>query len=62
VIKLPILVELMRRAADGRVSLDELGLPSVRLNHSVDFEVIGDDVRRSPRPNARARQRAERRP
>jgi beta-lactamase class A len=108
VIKLPILVELMRRAADGRASLDErielraadkrggsgilkafdaglrpslrdvatlmivlsdntatnlvldavggvdavnaamdeLGLPSVRLHHRVDFEVIGDDVRR----------------
>jgi hypothetical protein len=62
VIKLPILVELMRRAANGRASLDELGLPSVRLHHRVDFEVIGDDVRRLPRPNARARQRAERRP
>jgi hypothetical protein len=43
-------------------TLDELGLPSVRLHHHVDFEVVGDDVRRSPRPNARARQRAERRP
>jgi beta-lactamase class A len=108
VIKLPILVELMRQAADGRVSLDErvelravdrrggsgilkvfdaglrptlrdvatlmivlsdntatnlaldavggaeavnaamdgLGLTSIRLHNRVDFEAIGDDVRR----------------